>query len=246
MIKYFIKYLLQKVLGTELYLFIFAKFVIRKLKWDKNERDFLHFLSLLEDNGILLDIGANIGAMTVYMAKKFSHSEIYSFEPIPLNIRVLKKIIKSYHIKNVKIKETALGDYSGQAKMILPVIHSVTMHGLSHIEHFSIPGFSEGVNHTVKMMKLDDIDELTDKNIKGIKLDVENYEYFVLKGGIEMIKRCKPVIYCELWDNENRKNTIILLESIGYCVKVKISGELKPYNKTIHSTQNFFFIPVDE
>ena len=59
--KTFVKYILQKILGLKTYLYVFARFIIVKLKWDKKEKDFFHFLKLLPDNGIVLDLGANIG-----------------------------------------------------------------------------------------------------------------------------------------------------------------------------------------
>ena len=44
-----------------------------------------------------------------------------------------------------------------------------------------------------------------DKKIGAIKMDVENFEYFVLEGGKELIKKHKPIIYTELWENQNRE-----------------------------------------
>jgi hypothetical protein len=56
-------------LGLDNYLFLFSLFIIKKLRWDKNEKDFIHFLNLLPREGIVLDIGANIGVMSYYLAR---------------------------------------------------------------------------------------------------------------------------------------------------------------------------------
>lgn len=49
-----------------------------------------------------------------------------------------------------------------------------------------------------------------------MKIDVENFEYKVLKGSRELLKRNNFGIYCELWDNENRRLVSELLNLIGY------------------------------
>ena len=62
-----IKYFLQQLFGYELYLFTFAIFKIKTLKNDSKEKDFFYFLNLIPtSNGVILDIGANLGIMTYY------------------------------------------------------------------------------------------------------------------------------------------------------------------------------------
>ena len=68
--KTFIKYILQKILGLKTYLYVFAIFVIVKIRWDKKEKDFFHFMKLIKDEGVILDLGANIGVTSYYLAKK--------------------------------------------------------------------------------------------------------------------------------------------------------------------------------
>ncbi len=242
--KHTVKYILQKILGLENYLFVFSLFTMGKLKYDRKERDFLHFLSLLSDGETLLDIGANIGVMTVHMARRFPASTVCSFEPVPVNLLVLRKMVKLFGLKNVTVYGFALGDHSGEMAMILPEDRSVALHGLSHVKHYSIQEFNKGKEFTVAMKRLDDIQELKSLEIAGIKLDVENFEYFVLSGGKELIDRCKPVIYSELWDNKNRINTFRMLENSGYRIMVREHKKLVPFDRKKHQTQNFFFLPV--
>ena len=243
MLKNLVKLILQKLLGFDNYLFIFSIFIIKKLRWDKNEKDFIYFLDLVPDNGLVLDIGANIGIMTVHFAKKLKNSTIFSFEQIPQNIKTLERIVRYFKLKNVRIIECALGDENGEIEMVMPVINSVKMQGLSHVLHESIEGNNEGEVFKVPVKKLDDINEIdiNNKKINAIKIDVENFEYFVLKGGRELINKHRPLIYCELWEQENKSKTLELLINYNYDAKVKENNELVKY--TNQKTQNFFFIP---
>ena len=59
---------------------------------------YIYFLNIIPDDGVVLDIGANIGIMTVHLSKKLKNSFIYSFEPIPLNLLTLKRIIKWFQL----------------------------------------------------------------------------------------------------------------------------------------------------
>lgn len=239
-----IKYILQRLLGFRNYLYIFSLFIIWKLKWDKNEKDFFHFLDFLPEAGIVLDIGANIGVMSYYLARNHPERKVVAFEPIPYNYENLLRIKQRFNLKNLVTYSWALGDENGTTDMILPIEKSVRFHGLAHVQHKSIDKLNKGEIFPCPIHKLDSVDELNDPGaqITGIKIDVENFEYYVLKGGTELLKKHKPIIYSELWDNENRKNTIELLTQLGYSVKVVERNELVSWDPGKHATQNFFFI----
>lgn len=241
-----VKYLLHRIFGFKNYLFLFSLFKIYTLRWDKKEGDFLYFLELIPPGGTVLDIGANIGIMTKYLAQRIKNTSVFAFEPIPDNIHTLKRIKKFFGIINVTVMEYALGEENGKVDMVMPIMSSVKMQGLSHVLHDTIYENNEGQMFSVPLFKLDDVEEIqkSSKPVTGIKIDVENFEYFVLKGGMQILKKYKPVVYCELWDNENRKKCFRLLEDLGYVVKVLDKSALVRYDKMKHKTQNFFFIPL--
>lgn len=239
--KNWVKYLLQRILGFRNYLYVFAVFKIRTLRSDSKEKDFFHFLTFLEDGkGDVLDIGANLGIMTVHLAKKVPNSTIHAFEPIPDNLSILKKITEKYGVSKLKIHETAIGDHQGEVKMILPRNGRTRMQGLSHVKHESITEWNEGDEYAVPVNTLDNL--LNGEPIQGIKIDVENFEYFALKGGKRILESNKPVIYAELWDNDNRTLCLDLLSGFDYRAFVIENDTLTPFQKEKHQQQNFIFI----
>ena len=194
-------------------------------------------------DAVTLDIGANIGIMTVYLAKKAPKGQVYAYEPIPANFKILEKITQLFKLKNAQLFKHALGDEDKEIEMVLPIEDSVKLQGLGHVIHDTIEDFNEGEHFKTISCQLDSLDYLMSKNISGIKIDVENFEYFVFKGGENLIKKNKPIIYCELWENENRTRCFNLLSSLGYEIKILHKHSLIPFDTDTHKALNFFFIP---
>ena len=243
--KHLAKKLLQTMLGFDQYLFLFSVFTIKTLRWNRNERDFLYFLGMLPDEGAVLDIGANIGIMTVHFSRRLPKTKVFAFEPIPANIKALRSVIQFFKLKNVEVFETALGNYNGEADMVMPVLDSLPMQGLSHVLHESIPDLNDGRKFRTAIKKLDSIEALSENglSLKAIKIDVENFEFFVLEGAEKLITRHRPIIYAELWENENRSKCFDFLQALNYNIMFLNHGKLELFDEHEHKTQNFFFIP---
>lgn len=244
--KTFVKYILQKILGLKTYLYVFAQFIIVKLRWDKNEKDFFYFLGLIPDGGIILDLGANIGVTSYHLSKQKPESTIFSFEPLSLNMDTLKRVKSRFALDNVFECQVAVGNKKGTLEMVMPVINNVPMHGLSHVIHEENTKNNTGLTYKVPVICLDEFDEIkaSKKKVTAMKIDVENFEYFVLKGGEKLITENHPIIYCELWDNDNRRKCIELLNNLGYSAFVLQKKELVPFEKAVVDKHNFFFLHV--
>jgi len=237
-----VKYLLQRLLGYKLYLFVFAVFKIKTLKNDSKENDFFFFLNAIPSKeGAILDIGANLGIMTFFLSKQFPDTAIYSIEPVPSNFSVLTKIKHWFGLTNVEILTSAVGADNKTVTMILPTNKGTKMQGLSHVKHKSMELWNEGIEFDVQMNTLDDL--FLDKTIKAIKMDVENFEFFVLQGGKHLIQKNMPIIYMELWNNENRVNCLQLLHEMNYECFVIEKNQAVIYQSAIHTHQNFLFKP---
>lgn len=199
----------------------------------------------MPQQGVFIDIGANIGIMTASAARKLPQLKIHAFEPVTSNASALKRIISYFKFNNVVLHQVALGNENGTIRMVMPVQNKVRFQGLSHVVHESITENNEGEIYEVPIYRLDDFKPLKEVNEKivGIKMDVENFESFVVKGGLELIHKHQPVLYIELWDNENRRSCIHDLGTIGYEPYTFELNQLKVFNPENHHHHNFFFLP---
>lgn len=235
--KNLVKYILQKVLGYKTYLRRFAKYKIRNLHRDKKEGDFFTFMSVIKQEGIVLDVGANIGIMTYHLSKNFPDRSILAIEPLSSNFDTLREIKNEFGLDNVTLIRVAVGDKESEIEMVLPQEGNVKMQGLAHVVHDSIDEWNEGEIFKVKCTTLDSI--VDGQVVAGIKMDIENFEYFALLGAKELLKKWKPVVYLELWENENREKCFDLLRKLGYGIYVNADGTLCEFNPRKHHKQNF-------
>ncbi len=194
-----------------------------------------------DGRGDVLDIGANLGIMTVHLAQHLPNTQIHAFEPVPTNVSVLKRIIEKFKLKKTTVHEIALGETTGFVKMVIPELGKAKQQGLSHVKHESIPDLNDGEEFEVKIDCLDNV--INGQAIQGIKIDVENFEYFALKGGKRILEQNHPIIYAELWENENRSNCFSLLNEMGYTTHVVENEILVKFDSSKHVKQNFIFIP---
>lgn len=244
MIKNLARCWLQQLLGFDRYLFWFALVQITRMRLFRHDRAFLHFSAMLKGNRQILDIGANIGINTVILAREHPGSVIHAFEPLPQNIRALKRVVRFYRLTNVVVHETGLGETDMQANMLLPEKGGAAMHGLSHILEGTQKQDMIGHVFPVQVRKLDQLAlYFGGTGISGIKIDVENYEWFVLRGAKETIQAFRPIIFCELWNNDRKQASIAMLEQMGYQAHV-----LKDKQLAVYAGENlldYFFVPVN-
>ncbi len=237
--KNFVKYILQNTLGYERYLRVFSKYKIRTLKNDAKEKDFFAFMDAIEKEGAIMDVGANIGIMTYHLSTQFKDRKIIAIEPMPDNFAILKQIVDRNKLTNVELVPSAVGDEKTVLKMVLPLNGKVKMQGLAHVVHDSIDEWNEGEQIDVNCERLDDI--ANGEPIAGIKMDIENFEYFALKGAQNLLKKDKPVVYLELWENENRDKCFEFLRSLNYQAFIQTETGLIPFDPASHKKQNFIF-----
>lgn len=157
----------------------------------------------LHDGMNYLDCGANIGNHSLFFACISNANMIFSFEGNPKTFEILKKNIELNALENrVNIYNCVLGEHKGLAK-------------IAHEEPNNIgaTSFCEDVAGDTEMICIDDMS--WEQKIDFIKMDVEGFEYFVLKGMKELLCRDKPVLWVEIFP-ENYRRVRALLDEFGY------------------------------
>ena len=103
----------------------------------------------------------------------------------------------------------------------------------------------------IELRKMDDFAlEKSIERIDVVKCDVEGAELFVFKGGLETLKRCKPVVFSEMLRKWSAKqgyhphDIIGLFRDIGYACYTVNGGYLNKLNFVTDSTveTNYFFL----
>lgn len=147
------------------------------------------------NEGIALDIGANIGNYSKSMASKFG--KVYAFEPHPENVAMLQARI-NYNKKsmdNVEIVPKAVSDRNGTTKL----------YDNDFSEQYSISVLypeSGNWNYTkdkfieVPTITLDDFCS-TFTRLDFMKVDIEGAENFMFKGAIKTLTRFSTRIILE-------------------------------------------------
>jgi FkbM family methyltransferase len=236
---------LQRALGLPTYLDLFARYRLLWSRWDSRDAAFRAFLGRLPPDGLVLDVGANVGVMTALLARHVRGGTVHAFEPNPPSHDAAGRLVARLGLPNVVLHPWALGRTSGEVEMVMPVAVSVRQHGLSHV--LADPTDSTpGDRFRVPCRALDEMHEWFEPEVRvtGIKVDTENYEADVLEGGRRLLLTHRPLVYCELWLTTNRDRAVALMRELDYQAMVYRRGTLEPFEPWPHaSAQDFFFVP---
>ena len=175
------------------------------------------------DDGIIIDIGANIGWFTILFAK--SSRDVIAIEPRPNNFYYLKKNIEANQLSNVELINSAVADNEGRG--IVFVLPSAGNSGGTHFRSNPSPSFTNELlqkGYEINDVPIRLIDEIvSSRKVALIKIDIEGAEPHALKGALNTLRLSKPKILCEvnpicLHDNASMKpeEFLVFMESLNY------------------------------
>lgn len=163
-----------------------------------------------------VDIGANCGIWTRVMARCFER--VTCFEPNP---ECHEAFWANNPCKNgsfIQLHKVALGNVEGETKL-----NTVTEKSTAFSRIDGTDGDVAVIIRTLDSYELEDVD--------FIKIDVEGYEHLIVKGALDTIKRCRPVMIVEQKpDNAERHGlkqygAVNLLKKLGMKEAAQISGD---------------------
>lgn len=156
---------------------------------------------LLSKDDRFIDIGANIGMISLYAARLVGkHGQVECFEPNPDCVKIIRENISLNELNNIAIYPVGLSDEKGEMILNLETTHtgSATLAKIKNPER----------SYRVEVIIGDDA-LLTNKNIiKLIKMDVEGFEFHVLKGLKRILDTFHPYLITEFIESHfQRANT---------------------------------------
>ena len=117
---------------------------------------------------------------------------VWAFEPNKVNWLCARRTIKMNELENVALFNKALGSKSGKGKLAVER-NGIALGGVSSICR---PPDEDNVLVEVDVVTIDEIVPKTSM-ISIIHLDVEDVEIDALRGGVETIERCSPILILE-------------------------------------------------
>lgn len=160
----------------------------------------------LQDDSNCIDIGANYAYHTHRLAKICPNGKIIAFEPVPFTYRVCKKIIRYFSLKNVLLYQKGVGEKNGSIEFDLPLQDSgMASAGQAHVSgrNNDMEGKEQHYKFSAKELVSSEVIALDEfplelDAIEFIKMDIEGYEYFALKGMKQILEKFKPIILLEI------------------------------------------------
>lgn len=128
---------------------------------------------------VAIDIGAHVGLWSYFMARDFDY--VHAFEPLVDHRACWARNLEGTPPERVALYGMALG----AANEIVHMTSDPTATGGAHI--------GDGP-HAVQVWALDDFGIAI---VDLIKIDVEGYEAAVIRGAVQTLLRCRPVVIVE-------------------------------------------------
>lgn len=159
----------------------------KNLQYDRYTKQIMR--KVLKKDSNCIDVGCHKGELLDVIVRLAPEGQHYGFEPIP----VFYKQLKDRYGSRVQVYPFALSDSNGTS-------------AFQYVKN--APAFS-GIKKRLYKTNSPDIDEISvgvrtlDEIIPDtiaidfIKIDVEGGEFDVLKGGVQLLQRCKPLVIFE-------------------------------------------------
>jgi FkbM family methyltransferase len=176
----------------------------------KPELDFL-LATASGAGGAFLDVGANIGSISLPFAAKRPDWRVLAIEPHPGLHDLLRRTATQNALTNVSTLRAAAGEESTMVSFPCP--------SLEHAMNYGDLGFHNAAAIPRAPTQMVALDDVFDAQIRIVKIDVQGYEAQVLKGAKRLLELARPVWFIEAAsDLELSAKVVRALRAAGYDV----------------------------
>jgi FkbM family methyltransferase len=167
------------------------------------------FRQLIKAGDIVLDVGANIGAHTLFFARQVSPTgQVLAFEPQRMLYYVLCGNLALNDVTNVACHQSAVGATADE--VLVPAVD------------YTRPGnFGQVMprrDASGERVPVVTIDGLALPRCHFVKVDVEGMELDVLRGAEQTIRRCRPLLYVENDRPDQSAELIAFIDRLDYAM----------------------------
>lgn len=197
----------------------------------------------IKEDSYVIDVGANIGFLSLQFARLCSKGMVFSFEPDSQNFQNLKKNIQLNHFDNVRIYKNALGA-TAETVTLYKIFENNP--GANRIL-FTRPDMPHE-QESIDVLVLDAIaDDFNISRMDVMKIDVEGFEIFVLQGARNLIAKWRPILFVELAEVNLRQHgytalaLVEFIEQLDYDVRDARTMQPTDKRKTDYHTDIICF-----
>lgn len=174
-------------------------------EWSEGEIDL--FRQQLKPGMVVVEVGANIGAHTVFLAQAVGPAgRVLAFEPQRIVYQTLCANLALNDITNVDCRHAAAGATAGE--LFVP--------RLDYTRENNFGGLSLVGCETGESVPVATLDSFGLARCALLKIDVEGMEKSVLEGARATIARCRPILYVENDRQDRSADLIRTIDSLGY------------------------------
>ncbi|MET0293399.1 MAG: FkbM family methyltransferase [Phenylobacterium sp.] len=166
-------------------------------------------IGLLRPGMTVVEVGANLGAHTIPIARKVAPGAVYVFEPQQRIFQMLCTNLTLNAVRNVVALPEAAGAQDGSAR--LPILDYGARNNFGAVAVQSAKALDGA--HTVQVRA---IDSLHLNACHLIKADAEGWEADVIRGAGETIAKFRPVLYLDNEKPKHQQALVDLVDGLGY------------------------------
>jgi FkbM family methyltransferase len=188
------------------------------------------FVSNVRPGDYVVEVGSNIGAHTVHLARLVGpHGVVHAFEPQRIIFQILCANLAINGITNVWAYQEALGRQTGTIRV--PAID------------YAVEGNFGGVSLTNtgsgEDVPMRTIDSMALKQLRLLKIDAEGMEAEILAGARATIARFRPVLYVENDRKDQSPKLIRMIDGLGYRMWWHLPPLFNPQNFSMNPNNVF-------
>lgn len=165
--------------------------------------------------GTVLDIGANLGFLTVRAARRLGdRGHVLAFEPHPIRFEYLQRNLRLNGVQNVTAFQCALGDHIGEA-----TLHDVDPRLGPRPIDATMTAVTGGATFQVAVRTVDEVLAKEERrgDVRLVKIDVEGYEPQVLRGMSNTMGQRPAIVFEAL--NDRALDAAVNCLPAGYTVR---------------------------